>query len=759
MSLRFVLVWAFVLQTFAVVGLTGYLSFRNGQQAVNNLVDRLTNQVGDRVDQYLDEYLNNAQQINQINADAIATNHLDISDFRNMETYFWKQHRLYGFTYMNFGNPEGEFLGVGNVPNRIEIAEITQQNPGNLYSYYVDRQGNRLRLHHVERSAKTLLEPWYVKTVDRGRPMWSQIYNWADIPEEMSIAASYPVYDPQRRLRCVLAIDLSLSEISRFLRQLDFGNEGQSLILERSGAIVASSSDRPAYKIKNGKGERLQASDSQDPLIRATASHLSRQFGNLNNISQDRRLDFEFQGERQFVRVKPHRDAFGLDWLIVVAVPESEFMAQIKANTRTTIGLCIAALVIGVIVVTLTAKWISKPILHLNEATQKIATGKLDTTLKIESFNEVEELARSFNKMTERLKASFAELEGLNQALLQSESRLIQFLETIPMGIAVQSHEGEVTYLNLTAQSLFKTDRDGLNLSQTWPLYLAETDCKCPIQSLPTIRALKGESLILDNLEIRSDGGVIPLEIRAIPILDAKGYVTYAIATFQDISERKQAQQVLADYNRLLQQQVEERTLALQQEIDERKRIEANLHTANRELDRLARLDGLTQIANRRSFDEYLEKEWEISIQEKQPISLILADVDYFKLYNDTYGHQAGDICLSAIANVITKVTRKTGDLASRYGGEEFAAILPNTNLEGAIKVAQRIQADLQQLQLPHIKSQVSQQVTLSLGIGTIIAQANSSPAQLIAMADRALYQAKLEGRDRFAVAAFPADA
>jgi diguanylate cyclase (GGDEF)-like protein len=742
-----------------------YLSFRNGQQAVNNLVDRLTNQVGDRVDQYLDEYLNNAQQINQINADAIATNHLNISDFRNLEKYLWRQHRLYGFTYMNFGNPEGEFLGVGNVPNRIEIAEITQQDPGNLYSYYVNSQGNRLGLHHIERNTKTLLEPWYVKTVERGRPMWSQIYNWADIPEEMSIAASYPVYDPQNRLRCVLAIDLSLSEISRFLRQLDFGNQGQSLILERSGSIVASSSDRPSYQIKNGKGERLKASDSQDPLIQATALHLSQKYGNLDRIGQDRRVDFEFQGERQFVRVKPYRDAFGLDWLIVVAVPESEFMAQINANTRTTIWLCIAALIIGVMVATLTARWISKPILQLNEATQKIAAGKLDTTLKIESSNEVGELAGSFNKMTERLKASFAELQELNEALFQSESQLIQFLETIPMGIAVRSVEGEVTYLNLTAQRLFKMDLDALNQPEAWPLYLAETDCKCPSQSLPTMRALKGESLVLDNLEIRFDEVVIPLEIRAIPILDAKGRVTHAIATFQDIGERqaalrerKKAQKVLADYNLLLQQQVEERTWALQQEIDERKRIEANLHTANRELDRLARLDGLTQLPNRRSFDEYLDEEWKISLQEKLPISLILADVDYFKLYNDTYGHQAGDLCLSAIANVITKVTRKTGDLGSRYGGEEFAAILPNTSLEGAIKVAQRIQADLQQLQLPHISSQVSQQVTLSLGIATIIPQADVSPAYLIKIADRALYQAKLEGRDRFAVASFSVD-
>jgi diguanylate cyclase (GGDEF)-like protein/PAS domain S-box-containing protein len=757
MSLRFVLVWAFVLQTFAVVGLTGYLSFQNGQQAVKSLVDRLMNQVGDRVDQHLDEYLNNAQQVNQMNADAIATNHLDIRNFKGMEKYFWRQHHLHGFTYMNFGNPEGEFLGVGNIPNRIEIAYITKQHPGDFYSYNVDDRGNRLGLQYIQRQVGTLSEPWYVKTVATRKPIWTPIYNWADIPAEMSMAASYPVYDTQGRLRCVLAIDLSLSEISRFLRQLDLSQRGQSLILERSGLIVATSSPHPSYTLQNNTGQRLKASDSQDLLIKATAQHLAKTFSNLDGINQDRRLDFVFRGERQFVRVKPYRDEFGLDWLIIVTVPESEFMAQINANTQATIWLCIAALIVGVIIATFTARWISKPIIHLNQATREIAAGKLNTVLNIKSSNEVGELAKSFNLMTERLQASFAEMQALNDALFQSESQLTQFLEVLPIGIVAKSPDGEVTYLNSQIQDLFNLDIASLNSLRIWPLYSVDTDSQCPKDSLPTIRALKGESLIVNNLEIRRENVVIPVEVRAIPIFDPQGNIIYAIATFQDITELKQAQKVLAQYNMLLQEEVQERTLALQQEIDERKRIEANLYQLNQELDRLARLDGLTQLANRRSFDRYLAEEWQISMPKSLPISLILLDVDYFKLYNDTYGHQAGDICLCAIAEIITRVTRKIGDLGARYGGEEFAIILPKTRSQDAVKVAQRILADLKKLQLPHINSLVSQQVTLSLGIGTIIPQPNLSPAQLIAIADQALYQAKLEGRDRFAVSTFSA--
>ncbi|MEG5055603.1 MULTISPECIES: diguanylate cyclase domain-containing protein [unclassified Microcoleus] len=173
------------------------------------------------------------------------------------------------------------------------------------------------------------------------------------------------------------------------------------------------------------------------------------------------------------------------------------------------------------------------------------------------------------------------------------------------------------------------------------------------------------------------------------------------------------------------------------------------LQAANLKLERLATSDALTQLANRRRFDQYLEMEWRRQAREQTPMSLILCDIDSFKSYNDTYGHQGGDECLRQVAGAIANAVNRPADLVARYGGEEFAVILPNTSIQGAVIVAEHIQLTIAALQVPHAGSQVSEYVTLSLGVASIVPASESGAEILIAAADQALYQAKRLGRDR----------
>lgn len=173
------------------------------------------------------------------------------------------------------------------------------------------------------------------------------------------------------------------------------------------------------------------------------------------------------------------------------------------------------------------------------------------------------------------------------------------------------------------------------------------------------------------------------------------------------------------------------------------------LEVANQELKRLATLDGLTGLANRRRFDEYIEQEWQRLAREQEPLSLILCDIDFFKLYNDTYGHQAGDDCLKQVATALRHSVKRPADLVARYGGEEFAVILPHTTAAGAFCLAKSIHQQVRQLRLAHPGSTVSQYVTLSLGVAGLIPCSGVTPAKLIAAADAALYEAKTTGRDR----------
>ena len=167
------------------------------------------------------------------------------------------------------------------------------------------------------------------------------------------------------------------------------------------------------------------------------------------------------------------------------------------------------------------------------------------------------------------------------------------------------------------------------------------------------------------------------------------------------------------------------------------------------EMNKIASIDGLTQIPNRRRFDEHLEHQWKQMIRERSPICLILFDIDHFKQFNDTYGHLAGDDCLKQVAQVLEGCVQRPSDLIARYGGEEFAAILPQTTIAGAIEVAQRVQTEIANLKIFHEKSSASDYLTLSIGIAGSIPTSTQSFSKLLDEADQYLYLAKQQGRDR----------
>lgn len=212
-------------------------------------------------------------------------------------------------------------------------------------------------------------------------------------------------------------------------------------------------------------------------------------------------------------------------------------------------------------------------------------------------------------------------------------------------------------------------------------------------------------------------------ESRVVPLSD-----TETLIIVRDITNRKQAEASQAELNQKLQ-------------------------LVNAELNRLATVDGLTQIANRRSFDQALDLEWQRARRQQQSIALVLCDIDYFKPYNDNYGHLAGDDCLRQVAQVLNTVVQRPGDMAARYGGEEFVLLLPDTTLSGAIQLVEQVQAAIAAQNLPHAYSKVAPTLTLSFGLVCHCpAIEEHSPRELIHRADLALYQAKAQGRNRYAV-------
>jgi diguanylate cyclase (GGDEF)-like protein len=202
----------------------------------------------------------------------------------------------------------------------------------------------------------------------------------------------------------------------------------------------------------------------------------------------------------------------------------------------------------------------------------------------------------------------------------------------------------------------------------------------------------------------------------------------------------------------ILRQRVKNLVLQSQQ-LKDRFKITEALQQDNQNLKMLANLDSLTKLSNRRGFEQYIQQEWAKMLRVSAPLSLIMCDIDFFKNYNDNYGHPEGDRCLIKVGEALCQAVRRPGDLVARYGGEEFVVVLPNTNVQGATAVAENIRFAVKNLQVPHKFSAASNHVSMSLGVSTTIPTPGGDLNSLLESSDRALYEAKAQGRDRVVVA------
>lgn len=214
---------------------------------------------------------------------------------------------------------------------------------------------------------------------------------------------------------------------------------------------------------------------------------------------------------------------------------------------------------------------------------------------------------------------------------------------------------------------------------------------------------------------------------------------TEALVKEQDALRESQASNLafVTLYNQELERQIAERTV--------------DLSEANRKLQQLSEIDGLTGIANRRKFDAEVEMEWRRAIREEQPLALLMFDIDHFKEYNDLFGHQEGDKCLRLVAEMLDALMQRAGDLVARYGGEEFVAILPGLDTESAVEVAEKIRLAVEQMHMPHPGNMPAAVVTISIGVAAMTPDQAARSSALLQQADANLYRAKREGRNRVA--------
>ncbi len=408
----------------------------------------------------------------------------------------------------------------------------------------------------------------------------------------------------------------------------------------------------------------------------------------------------------------------------------------------------------------------------LTEITDKVtafSVGGVDYILK--PFQSEEILARvnthlTLRRLQKQLESQNEQLQEMNDFLkeqglyerqqaeseLRSRKRKYRILfENSHDAIIMMETDGKIIDINPAGLNMLEYTKQEIQKVQSPDLFSVSNDWFDLTHAIEQEHGVKNFDVKL----CKKDGTILDCLITASLWQDENKKNLGYQGIIRDITERREAEKILTAYNKTLEEDVRKRTaeLRLKNELLEkeshmRNEISKALEEANIKLKYQANLDGLTRIANRRRFDEYIDQEWQRAIRDQIPISLILCDIDHFKNYNDFYGHQTGDDCLKQVAQGIKRAAKRITDLVARYGGEEFAVVLPNTTVDGGIKVAESIRQEIQKLEILHELSDANDYLTVSIGISNIIPQLGFTHVAFIKAVDEALYEAKAQGRN-----------
>jgi PAS domain S-box-containing protein len=431
--------------------------------------------------------------------------------------------------------------------------------------YQTNQNGDRTQLVERKLSQEPIqTEGWYADAAKAKKPVWSDIYQWEDKPEVLSISSSYPVYDRQQNLVGVIGVDLVLSQIGEFLQAAQTNTTGYTFIMERNALLVAQSGPELPFRIEQGQAHRLKATESDNTLVRAAARYLDERFDHLKQIQTPQQTVFRSGTQKLFVQATPWRDQMGLDWLIVVVVPESDFMGQINANLKLTIWACAGALVISVLAALATARRIAIPIVKLQTAAQAIAAGELDQTVTNDGIQEFQALSVAFNQMAKQLKMAFKSLETTNEVLEQrveqrtaelklSEQRFAQFFHFSPAPILIETLEdSRIIDVNSSFCQLFGYLRTEVIGQPTEMILQAQFTISPSSPFLQTIPLMMPETINCQEVELRTQFGDLKTIELFSEAIEVNGQAC-KIYVANDITERRRAESELRRKHRELE--------------------------------------------------------------------------------------------------------------------------------------------------------------------------------------------------------------
>lgn len=544
----------------------------------------------------------------------------------------------------------------------------------------------------------------------------------------IDLQLTQPLYNPQKELLGVGKIDFNLNHFIDYIQQESLEIAADILIFDEQINPLIHSQSTP-------QKEELMDSHLL-PAIQKNLQNESPQ--KLHIISHNKQNYWTFS----FAYHLPGQ----AQWWISIIVPEKQIFQAVENKWRNSLLINLCTLLLAISLTGLLLNNISRILNQLSQSVELAIQGNI--TLKVPKKSIVYPLQRLIESAQKLVDYGSCLME-----LITEENQ--QLLNKVESGT------------NLLIEAVEKADKANLKLQQSQSLLESIINSSMDgIMAFQSLRDRRGRIIDFEwivsnqvcvyffNLDTADLVGKYWLqEINSPNLRSLFDHYVSVVETGQTLElefpydyENERA------WFHLIAVKLGDGLSVNFRDITDRKKSVFELRKMLDEVHKLANTDGLTKVANRRQFDECLYQEWLRLKRDRLPLSLILCDVDYFKLYNDTYGHQAGDDCLIKVAKAIQHSVRRASDIVARYGGEEFVVLLPNTSEEGAKVVAQLIQSKIEDLRIPHKTSKVSSTVTMSLGISTLVPTAELSKESLIALADEALYQAKKNGRNQFVV-------
>ncbi|MEM6424504.1 MAG: PAS domain S-box protein [Cyanobacteria bacterium P01_D01_bin.128] len=550
LSLRSLLIVPFVAQVVIVVAVTGWLAHRNGQRAVQDLADQLLDRTSNRIEQRLRTYTRTPSRVTQANADAVDLQQLDPNDPQQWRQHLFLQNqRNPELTFIYFSNPQGDYVELEKKIGGVTLFSVRDETTaGTVQAYQLDSQGQPLQRIRV-RPYDPLPRPWYQAALRSGEPIWTEIYEFSTVYPTLGLSFVRPHYNADGTLQGVFGADFTLEDIARYLNGLTIGKTGEAFIIERNGNLIGSSISELPSGVGNTQISILEISN---PRIRETAAYIQTTFGSFAEIERSHHLTFNAETGRNLVHVSPYRDPYGLDWLIVVFIPEADFTAQIQTNNRNTLLLILLSLGTTVGLGIVTARRVSRPLDRLGQASQAIAQDQPFSPIGPSRVKELNLLVQNFNQMGADLARSRAQLatysrtledlvEQRTQALRQSEEKFTKAFQVSPLAICISTYaEGRYLDVNDRFAKLFGRPKEEI-IGRT------STDLNfwvSPNSRADYVEQLKTGAIRNREWQIHTAVGEIKTVLISAEVLDIEGQ-TCIFAINSDITSRKAAQERL----------------------------------------------------------------------------------------------------------------------------------------------------------------------------------------------------------------------